>query len=104
MSQATFECRVEVFGAEERARYSALRKAMSAAVRELQELPDGYAARLPSDPAVFRDVAEWIALERRCCPFLTLGLDWRDSNAVWLRLTGGPGVKAFLSEWVARRS
>jgi len=47
-------------------------------------------------------VAEWITLERRCCPFLDLGLDWSASNRVSLTLTGGPGVKTFLAEQLAR--
>jgi hypothetical protein len=63
-----------------------------------QELPDGYAFRLPADAAVFRQAAEWVTLERRCCPFLEFGLEWKKDDAVWVRLTGGPGVKQFLAE------
>lgn len=70
---------------------------MKAAARERRELPDGYAIAFAADPQLFRDLAEWITLERRCCPFLTLGLEWSADDVVWLRLTGGPGVKEFLA-------
>ncbi|HZF05775.1 MAG TPA: hypothetical protein VE932_15690 [Patescibacteria group bacterium] len=49
-----------------------------------------------ADPALFVQVAEWITLERRCYAFLDFGLDWFGAETVRLRLTGGPGVKAFL--------
>jgi len=76
----------------------------SDAADEIRELAEGYAARLRPDPALFRQVAEWITLERRCCPFLGLGLNWSEGDAVWLSLTGGPGVKAFLAGMLASRS
>jgi len=68
-----------------------------------RERPDGYAVRVPSDPALFLQVAEWITLERRSCPFLSFGPDWSESEAVWLRLTGGAAVKAFLAKRLAQR-
>ena len=81
----------------ERQRYQELRTTMKGAAEETRELPDGYAVRLRSDAGLFRQVAEWITLERRCCPFLALALDWSASDAVWLRVTGGPGVREFLA-------
>jgi hypothetical protein len=43
-------------------------------------------------------VAEWIALERRCCPFFRFQLDVEgETGPVWLRLTGA-GVKEFLAQ------
>jgi hypothetical protein len=104
MSDVTYECRLDVLDGAERTRYATLRASMRAAAQETKELGDGYAVRIRSDAAVFLDVAEWITLERRCCPFLTLGLDWSASDAVWLRLTGGAGVKSFLAGALAARS
>lgn len=104
MSDATYECRLDALDGAERARYGTLRAAMKAAAQETKELADGYAVRIRSDAAVFRDVAEWITLERRCCPFLTLGLDWSESDAVWLSLRGGAGVKSFLARALTARS
>lgn len=98
------KCRLDVLDGPEKLRYEALRGAMKAAVEEIRELAEGYAARLRPDPALFRQVAEWITLERRCCPFLGLALNWSEGDAVWLSLTGGPGIKAFLAGMLASRS
>jgi hypothetical protein len=44
------------------------------------------------------EIAEWVDLEARCCPFLDFGLGVRGkgTGSVALALTGGPGVKEFL--------
>jgi hypothetical protein len=43
------------------------------------------------------EVAEWVDLESRCCPFLEFGIDVSEKGrVVRLRLTGGKGVKSFL--------
>jgi hypothetical protein len=89
-------CRLDVFETGEQDRYVMLRAAVRTGMNAVRELPDGYAVGLPTDAALFRHAAEWITLERRCCPFLTLGLEWAEDDRVWLRLTGGPEVKAFL--------
>jgi hypothetical protein len=47
---------------------------LRAAAQETRELPDGYSFRLPSDEATIQRTAEWITLERRCCPFIAFGL------------------------------
>ena len=91
----TLTCRLDVLEGPQTLRYQELRKAMKGA-GETRELPDGYAVRFPSDPTLFVQVAEWITLERLCCSFLAFGLDWSERDGVLLRLTGGPGVKAFL--------
>ena len=42
-------------------------------------------------------IAEWIGLERACCPFLRFALDVEPNiGAVWLRLTGTARVKEFI--------
>jgi hypothetical protein len=43
-------------------------------------------------------MAELVALEHRCCPFLTLQLEWsRGQQAVpWLNITGGARIKEFV--------
>jgi hypothetical protein len=46
-----------------------------AAVQEVQELPDGYAFRLPTDPEMLLLVAEDLNMERLCCPFLRFTLE-----------------------------
>jgi hypothetical protein len=93
----TYDCLLDVFDDAERARYGALRAAMKAGTTGTHALPDGYAVRLKPDATLFQQAAEWITLERRCCPFLDLGLEWSAADAVSVRLTGGPDVKAYLA-------
>ena len=63
---------------------------------------DGYALDLaPSDEAIVA-ATTFIQLERRCCPFLRFTLTSEPGEAsVELTLTGGPGVRHFLSPWLA---
>lgn len=71
------------------------------AVSEIRELPDGYAFRLSSDSDTLLKTAEFVSLERLCCPFLGFALEVEpEGGAVWLRLTGREGVKAFIREEV----
>ena len=70
---------------------------LSSAVTSVEELPDGLAVRFPSKPYVFLRVAEWLDLERACCPFLTFGLLFENHTAALrLDVRGPEGVKDFL--------
>ena len=91
-------CRLNVLDAGQRARYAASRQAIRAATRHATELSDGYALDLGFDPDAFLTAAEWISLERHCCPFLNFGLVLKDDGAVSLSLTGPGAVKAFLDD------
>ena len=72
------------------------------AVAEIKEVADGYAFRLPNDSDVLQKAAEFISLERLCCPFLGFSLEVEpEGGPVWLRLTGREGVKAFIREEVS---
>jgi hypothetical protein len=63
--------------------------------REVQELPDGYAFRY--DAAQYPEVVQFIANERLCCPFFTFVLEVTPAHGpLWLRITGGEGVKEFM--------
>lgn len=90
-------CRAHALDAAQRKRQQELLALMRRSAQAREELPDGYALRLPTDAALFRDAAEWIALERLCCPFVRFSLEWTPDDAVWVRFTGGPGVKEFLA-------
>jgi hypothetical protein len=86
---------MNAFSTEERRRYDALRAAVTKAIVEVSELAHGYRSRLGDGVAV-GDVGEWMALERRCCPFLEIGLRLEEGGAVWVDMTGRPGVKEIL--------
>jgi hypothetical protein len=90
-----FACNVRALTSAERARHQELTKTLLSSAQEKEELKNGYAFRLP--PTTLINVAEWVSLERRCCPFFTFEIaQTRDQGPVWLRVTGSEGVKAFL--------
>lgn len=90
-----FACNLKALSTTERARYQEVTKALIAATQEKRELPNGYGLRLPA--ASLLTAAEWVSLERRCCPFFTFELEQaRDEGPLWLRITGAEGVKAFI--------
>lgn len=60
-------------------------------------LPDGRAFRLPAGDYWHHKLAEWVSLERRCCPFLSFSLD-SGLEAVWLTVTAEGEGRRFLQE------
>jgi hypothetical protein len=92
-------CRPAALTADERERSRILRNDIAAATSKSVELPNGYSFQLRGDPHVFRSAAEWITLERRCCPFLAFEIAWPqgDATAPWLSLTSPAGTKSFLA-------
>lgn len=89
-------CRIDALSREEQARHSELIRALGASLKEPRELPAGFEFQLGHDAALFQKVAEWIPLERRCCPFLNFRLQWDADGPIRLHLTGPTGVKDFL--------
>jgi hypothetical protein len=74
-------------------------RGLFASVEETTELPDGYAYRFANDHSLLTSLLEFIAAERRCCPFLTFELALAPHGGpVWLRMRGSPRVKAFIAE------
>lgn len=61
------------------------------------ELPNGYGFMLPNESDVVLTVAQFIALERLCCPFLGFSVEVvRDGGPIFLSLTGIEGIKPFI--------
>ena len=96
-SEVPIACIPDALTAEQQQRWMEVGSQLYAAVQEVQELPNGYAFRLPSDAEMLLLVAEDLNFERLCCPFLRFTLDIEPNGGpFWLRFTGGEGVKAFL--------
>src|SRR5262249_3083758 len=92
-------CNLKAISSPERPRYNELMKRLRGAVRERTELADGYAFRLDGKSIALPDVADWIRLERLCCPFLSFQLAVSGSQPDWvLKLTGPTAVKELLQE------
>ncbi len=67
------------------------------AAQEVLELPNGFAIRFLNEHGRFMAIAKFIENERLCCPFFSFGLEVEPNNGpLWLRLTGGEGVKEIL--------
>lgn len=93
----TFACRVNALDKVQRQRQQALLETVRRTIIAKNELPDGLSLSFRTDAAAFVQLAEWISLERRCCPFLAFALEWRQDDSVSVRLTGEPGVKDFIA-------
>ena len=92
-------CNVSPFSPAERQRWEELGQGWRNKVQEVHELADGYALRIPADAASIMAAAEWMALDRVCCPFMGFALEVEpEGGGVWLRLTGRPGVKEFMMQ------
>ncbi len=91
----TFACNLRALTPRERARHEELSRILLGAVREQQELPNGYAFRV--DPGQLVTAARWVSFERRCCPFFSFALEQtRDEGPLWVKVTGPAGVKPFI--------
>jgi hypothetical protein len=96
-SRAPLACIRDAILAGERPRYAALAAKLRAAARQPQELSNGYAIPLDEGAMSVVEAAEWISLERKCCPFLKLAIEVEGTGRLTLRLTGPDGVKEFLN-------
>lgn len=92
-----FACNMAALSAEQKKRVLDLLKELKTNRQEVVELPDGYAFRYAMDSDAFRNAAEFITLERLCCPFFEVELAAEKAEgAMWLRLKGREGVKDFI--------
>lgn len=95
-------CNTKAISAAERPRYQDLIKKLRAAVEGRRALPDGYTFNVKGSGITLQEVAEWMTMERRCCPFLTFKLETSgDQDGVSLTLTGPSGVKRILDSALA---
>ena len=68
-------------------------------VEEVVEQADGYAYRFAGADSPLESMLEFIAAERRCCPFLSFEIAFEPHGGpLWLRMRGSSRVKAFVAE------
>jgi len=97
MKDEPIACNLFGLTAAERQRQKELQNQIFSGTPTLRELKDGYAVGLPSTKENILAVAEFISLERVCCSFFHFDLEVAKSDQpLWLRITGGNGVKEFL--------
>lgn len=91
-------CNMKAISAEQRPRYNDLVKRLRAAVQDRRELADGYIYKLDTKGIGLPEIAEWITLERLCCPFLDFQLHVKGNGETNLSMRGPTGTKAVLNE------
>ncbi len=90
-------CDMTAINKMERERHGEIARSLLLVVQEIQELPDGYAFRLPVESSAVTMAAELISRERLCCPFLGFALVVKhELGPIWVQITGPIGVKQFL--------
>ena len=94
----SFACNLTVLREGEREQFVSVTESLFAAVQESHELENGFAFRFLNQPDQLTQIAQFIEREGQCCPFLKFTLEVEPfSGPVWMRITGEPGVKEFLS-------
>ena len=93
---------MSVLSPQQREEHLATSRELFSKVQALEEVAKGYRFRLAGDANVIVKAAEFISLEKLCCPFLNFALEIEaDGGPVWLRLTGREGVKEFIREEIS---
>jgi hypothetical protein len=97
MRELAIACDMTALNAAQRERQQALMKSFHALIQETQETDDGYAFRLAADTETILFAAEFITIERLCCPFFNFALEVGPPDApLWLKISGREGVKEFI--------
>jgi hypothetical protein len=95
--EPAFACNLRALTPSERKEQEQISARLLKSLLGTRELADGYAFVLDGDRISVADLATWIDLERRCCPFFDFHLELRrDNGPVTLRLTGREGIKTFI--------
>ena len=95
--ESAFACDMTAIAPEQRGAHVATIDKLFRSVQSKRELPDGYAFELPNNSDVLLTAAEFISLERLCCPFFGFELQVeREGGSIWLSLMGRDGVKPFI--------
>lgn len=101
-NQSPLACDMTAIPADQRPVHLAASRELFSQIQETRELSDGYQFRFANDASVIRGLAEFIVLEKLCCPFLSFAIEIEaETGRVWLRLTGREGVKEFIREEVS---
>ena len=97
--QSPIACDMSVLSPTERQAHLSTSRELFSRLQGIRELPDGYEFQLGDDPNAIIKLAEFIKLEKLCCPFLNFTIEVEaERGPVTLRLTGRDGVKAFVRE------
>lgn len=92
-------CNLNAISEGDLPRYTDLFTRIQAAITDRSELADGYVFRLNGESLSLMDVAQWVSLERLCCPFFVFQLQTTGGEPdYWLTLQGPDGAKAIIDQ------
>ena len=86
-------CNLTALSDADRPRYFALRVQVLAAIERVTDVGDGFVMHVDLDRASLVALAEWMAFERLCCPFLRFHLAIEGDGPARLELSGAEGVE-----------
>lgn len=94
-TQRPIACDMTALSREERQRYDELRSRVLDATDSVTATADAFQLRLAASvPA--EDIAAWMVLEHRCCPFLRISITIQSDDTRWLEIGGSAAIKDFL--------
>ena len=101
-NQSPLACDMTAIPAAQRPLHLAQSRELFSQIQETRELSNGYEFRFDDEPNVLNRLAEFVSLEKLCCPFLRFEIEAEAENGpVWLRLMGREGVKEFIREEIS---
>jgi len=96
-SESPLVCDLSALDTAQRERHQANTRQLFGSVKQIEELPDGYAFYWSAEAGTILNAAEFITLERLCCPFFDFALEIKSKGGpLRLTLTGRKGVKQFI--------
>jgi hypothetical protein len=96
---AEFFCDRSALTQEQRGKQIELGKILRHAVLQRRELKDGFEYTFPNDMETYRALAEYVPLERACCPFMDMSIRLdRDGGKLHWEVRGREGIKTFVRE------
>lgn len=96
-TQNRFYCNSQALTAWERIRHGAETARLLLVRKAVVEMEKGYELQFDPETVPVAELAEWVTLESRCCPFFDFHIDLEnEGKLVCLRLTGPEGIKPFI--------
>lgn len=96
-NETVFACNMAAIEPSQRKEHIENTKLLLDTVQTIEDRPDGYALILPLNTAALVQTAQFIALERLCCPFFGFNVELAPAASNFgLVLTGPTGVKPFI--------
>jgi hypothetical protein len=90
-------CNMKALTSQQRKQLTQLGQHVISAIDSSRELKHGYTFHVDPAKASLKEVAEWLDVWRRCCPFYEFQIDFHAADAsLWLAVKGRPGVKEYI--------